>query len=122
MLSFICSLAYIAAPKAPINSLISGLITLWCNSLSKLLNTASFKNVPPWATIFWPNSFISLILITLYIAFLIIDWDKPAEISSTLAPSFWACLTEEFINTVHLEPKSTGCLLNKPSLAKSLIE
>src|SRR5690554_3701788 len=26
------------------------------------------------------------------------------------APSFWACLTLEFINTVHLEPRSTGDL------------
>ena len=29
--------------------------------------------------------------------------------SSMLAPSFCACLTLEFMNTVHREPKSTGC-------------
>ena len=32
----------------------------------------------------------------------------PAEISLTLAPSFCACLTLEFINTVQRVPRSTG--------------
>ena len=28
--------------------------------------------------------------------------------SPTEAPSFWACLTELFMNTVHRDPRSTG--------------
>ena len=35
--------------------------------------------------------------------------------------SFWACLTEEFMNTVHREPRFTGFWVNRPSLAKSSI-
>ena len=45
--------------------------------------------------------------------------DNPAEISSTDAPSFCACFTEEFMNTVHREPRFTGAALSKPILAKS---
>ena len=48
-----------------------------------------------------------------------IDEESPAEISSTEAPSFCACFTDEFMNTVHLEPSSTGAFANKPSLANS---
>ena len=44
------------------------------------------------------------------------------NLSATVAPSFWACLTLEFINTVHLEPKSTGFCENVPSFAKSSID
>ena len=36
------------------------------------------------------------------------DAERPAEISPTVAPSFWACFTEEFMNTVQREPRSTG--------------
>ena len=36
--------------------------------------------------------------------------DRPAEMSSMEAPSFCACFTDEFINTVHLEPRLTGVL------------
>ncbi len=39
-----------------------------------------------------------------------------------VAPSFCTCFTEEFINTVHLEPKSTGFLENNPKLANSSTE
>ena len=39
--------------------------------------------------------------------------------SSTLAPSFWACLTLEFMNTVQREPRLTGFLANRPILEKS---
>ena len=38
-----------------------------------------------------------------------------------LAPSFCACLTEEFMNTVQREPRSTGVRANRPSFAKSSI-
>ena len=44
--------------------------------------------------------------------------DRPAEMSSTPAPSFWACLTEEFMNTVQREPRSTGFSARSPSFEK----
>ena len=37
-----------------------------------------------------------------------------------VAPSFWACLTEEFINTVHRVPRSTGRSAKRPSFANSV--
>ena len=45
--------------------------------------------------------------------------ERPAEMSSVVAPSFWACFTEEFMNTVQRLPRSTGCRANRPRLAKS---
>ena len=45
--------------------------------------------------------------------------ESPAEMSARLAPSFCACLTLEFIKTVHRLPRSTGARANSPSLAKS---
>ena len=36
------------------------------------------------------------------------------------APSFCACLTEEFMNTVQREPRSMGCFANRPSLQEFL--
>ena len=51
-------------------------------------------------------------------AFFTMEIDRPALISSTDAPSFWACLTLEFMNTVHREPRFTGFWVNSPSLAK----
>ena len=39
---------------------------------------------------------------------MITEYESPLEISPTVYPSFWACFILEFINTVHLEPKSTG--------------
>ena len=54
-------------------------------------------------------------------AFFTMEMARPAEMSSTLAPSFWACFTEEFMNTVQREPRLTGFSVNRPSLAKSAI-
>ena len=54
-------------------------------------------------------------------AFFITEYDNPADISLTSAPSFCACFTLEFINTVHLEPRSTGALDFSASFAKSSI-
>ena len=48
--------------------------------------------------------------------------DSPAEMSSTEAPSFCACLTEEFMNTVQRVPRSTGDLPNSPFFANSSTE
>ena len=48
------------------------------------------------------------------------EYARPAEISDTSEPSFWACLTFEFINTVHLVPKSTGFFAKSASFAKSI--
>ena len=39
--------------------------------------------------------------------------------SSTPAPSFWACFTLEFMNTVQREPRFTGWGAKRPILAKS---
>ena len=38
------------------------------------------------------------------------------------APSFCACLTEEFINTVQRDPRSIGVSDSSPSLQNSSIE
>ena len=99
-----------ATPYAPIKPAISGLTTSLPVIFSNALKTALFKNVPPWTTILSPKVFTSLIFITLVIAFLITEYDKPAKISPTGLPSFCVCLILEFINTVHLEPKSIGAL------------
>ena len=47
--------------------------------------------------------------------------ESPAEMSSTVAPSFCACLTELFMNTVQREPSSTGCCANRPRRENSSI-
>ena len=39
--------------------------------------------------------------------------------SGTEAPSFWACLTEEFMNTVQRLPRSTGFSAASPSRPNS---
>ena len=57
---------------------------------------------------------------TLYSAFLTTLMDRPALMFSMLAPSFWACLTELFINTVQRLPRSTGRSANRPRAANSL--
>ena len=57
---------------------------------------------------------------TLYSAFLTTLMDRPAEIFSMLAPSFCACLTELFMNTVQRLPRSTGRSANSPSCGKLL--
>ena len=43
----------------------------------------------------------------------------PAEISARGAPSFWACFTREFMNTVQRVPRSTGVLLSMALSANS---
>lgn len=48
-----------------------------------------------------------------------IENDRLAEMSPIVAPSFWTCLTLEFMKTVHREPRSTGCLASKAAWAKS---
>ena len=58
---------------------------------------------------------------TLYSAFLTTLIERPAEMFSTVAPSFCACLTEEFMNTVQREPRSTGRSAKRPSFANSSI-
>ena len=44
---------------------------------------------------------------------------SPAEMSSTVAPSFWDCFTEEFMNTVHRLPRFTGAAAWSPFRANS---
>ena len=77
--------------------------------ISNARSTESFKNVPPCTTTFSPISDVFRSLITLNSAFLMTEYESPAEMSATVAPSFCACLTRLFINTVQRLPKSTGC-------------
>ena len=114
-----CFFAWRAEPKAPIRPAMLGLMTSCPISSSKARSTASFRNVPPWQTMFCPRESALDALITLYMAFLTTEMARPAEMSSIDAPSFWACLTEEFMNTVHLEPSSTGALASIARRAKS---
>ena len=69
-----------------------------------------------------PKVLISRTFITFWIAFFITEYERPAEISPTLYPSFCACLIFEFINTVHLEPKSTGAFDSIAACTKSWID
>ena len=61
-------------------------------------------------------------MITLYNALRITEQASPAEISCTVAPSFCACFTLEFIKTVHLVPRSIGWGAKRASFAKSAAE
>ena len=42
------------------------------------------------------------------------SWNTLSEMSCTEAPSFCACLTEEFMNTVQRVPRSTGAMEKSP--------
>ncbi len=86
----------------------SGRTAFTSESCSNARSTASFKNVPPCTMTFSPTSCGSRILITLNSAFLMTEMAKPAAISPTVAPSFCACFTREFMNTVQRLPRSTG--------------
>ena len=68
---------------------------------------------------FLPRSLGSVSFITLSSAFLITEYASPADISATDAPSFCACLTFEFMKTVHLDPRSIGVLAVMAMCAKS---
>ena len=116
----LCSLPCSAAPYAPIKPAISGRTTSTPISFSKARNTASLQNVPPCTTIFLPSCSGLEVRITLYNAFLTTEMERPAEIQSKPAPSFCACLTLEFINTVQRLPRSTGCFAKSASCAKFL--
>ena len=116
------SWAYSAAPYAPIRPAMVGRMTSWPISCSNARSTASFRNVPPCTTISRPIALESTARITLYSAFLTTLMERPAEMFSTVAPSFCACFTEEFMNTVQREPRSTGRSANRPSFAKSSME
>ena len=108
-----------AAPYAPIHPAISGRTASTSASCSNERNTASFKNVPPCTITLLPTSCGSRILITLNSAFLITESARPAAMSPTVAPSFCACFTRLFMNTVQRLPKSTGFWAAIAVLAKS---
>ncbi len=59
---------------------------------------------------------------TLKSAFLMTEYARPAEISATVAPSFCACFTLEFMKTVQRVPRSIGLAANRAALAKSSTE
>ncbi len=113
--------AYKAAPNAPMRPAMGGLVTSFSVSISKLRKIASLRKVPPCTTILSPSSSGEETRITLYNAFFTMLTARPAEISEISAPSFCACLMEEFIKTVHLDPRSTGCSAKSPSFANSSI-
>ena len=46
-------------------------------------------------------------------------WTGPREMFSIEAPSFCACLTEEFMNTVQREPRSTGLVGKQAQLRRT---
>ena len=50
---------------------------------------------------------------------MIMEKDRPAEMSPIVAPSFCTCLTFEFIKTVQREPRSAGCLARRAAWANS---
>ena len=52
-------------------------------------------------------------------AFFTTEMESPAEMFSTLAPSFWACFTLEFMKTVQRLPRSTGRSAKRPSFENS---
>ena len=97
-----------AAPKAPMLPAMSGRMAFTSESCSKARSTASFKKVPPCTMTFVPTSCGSRILMTLNRAFLTTEIARPAAMSPTVAPSFWACFTRLFMNTVQRLPRSTG--------------
>ena len=47
------------------------------------------------------------------------EYDRPAEMSAGVAPSFCACFTREFMNTVQRLPRSTGASAVMAAAAKS---
>ena len=96
-----------------------GRITFAPISISKARSTASFRKVPPCTTMLRPSSSGELARMTLYSAFFTTLTDRPAEMSSMVAPSFWLCLTEEFMNTVQRVPRSTGAFERRPHSANS---
>ena len=82
-------------------------------------STASFRKVPPCTTMCSPRSSAEAARITLYNRILYhADGQARRNILHAVAPSFCACLTDEFINTVQREPRSTGRSANKPSFGK----
>ena len=74
--------------------------------------------VPPWTITWVPISLGSRSLMTLKSAFLMTEYERPAAMSPTVAPSFCACFTREFMKTVQREPRSTGALASMAALAK----
>ena len=68
---------------------------------------------------FLPSSAAEETFMTLNSAFLMTEYARPAEMSETSAPSFWACFTRLFMNTVQRVPRSMGCFAKSAALAKS---
>ena len=86
---------------------------------SKARSVASLMNVPPCTITCVPISRGSRSLITLKSAFLITEYESPAAMSPTVAPSFCACFTREFMKTVQRLPRSTGWRAPMASCANS---
>ena len=88
---------------------------------SKARRTASLLKVPPCTIIFLPMLSVFLSFITLKRAFLMTEYESPLEMSPTLEPSFWACLTLLFIKTVQRLPRSTGSFARRARAENSSI-
>ena len=97
----------------------SGRMALRPVSFSNARSVASLMKVPPWTTAYVPISSGSRILMTLNRAFLMTEYERPAAMSPTVAPSFCACLTRLFMKTVQRLPRSTGALDATAALANS---
>ena len=97
----------------------SGRTAFTSESCSNARSTASFRNVPPCTITFVPTSCGSRILMTLNSAFLMTEMARPAAMSPTVAPSFCACFTRLFMNTVQRLPRSTGAFARMAVCAKA---
>ena len=111
-----------AAPQAPMLPAMSGRMASCSLRFSNARKTASLRKVPPWTTACSPSSEASRSLMTLNSAFLMTEYDRPAEMSAGVAPSFCACLTREFMKTVQRLPRSTGASALRASAAKSSMD
>ena len=117
-----CRRAWSAHPMAPISSGRLLRDTSLPVSFSKARTTESFFIVPPCTTMFCPNSSVFFRRNTLYRQFFTTEYERPAAMSDTVAPSRIACLTFEFINTVQRVPKSYGWTPRQASAPNSCAE
>ena len=121
LLSLTCfctfSLVRRAAPMAPISPGYGARKTSTPRYCSSERNTASFLNVPPCTTIFFPRLSVFEIRTTLVNTFSIMERQSPAIMSSGPQPFFCSVIIVLFIKTVQRLPKSAGFLERKAASA-----
>ena len=111
------SIAKSAQPIAPMRCACAGRTASTPHSSSKARSTASDRKVPPWTTTRWPGCGMRSSPMMRCRAFLTTEYATPAAMSSIGAPAFCACLTREFMKTVHLVPRSMGWRASRASSA-----